>query len=156
MVERGRWGLVDQSTSMGLETHLLVVANETLGSPELTLEIERRSREHAIRVFLLAPTPLSQRAASHARLRKAVRRFAEAGIAATGVLGDSLALVAVRETWDPRLYDEIIVCTLPAPVSNWLRVDMPARIAELTGANVYHLPASAPNSFARRNQLVGR
>jgi hypothetical protein len=153
---RGRSGLVNQFTSMGLETHLLVVANETLESPELLVEIERRSREHAVRVFLLAPTPPCQRAATDARLRRAVERFAEAGITATGVLGDSIALVAVREVWDPRLYDEIIVCTLPAPVSNWLRVDTPARIADLTGANVHHLPASAPNGFARRRQLIRR
>ena len=82
--------------------------------------------------------------------------FAGAGIAATGIPGDSMALVAVREIWDPGLYDEIIVCTLSAPVSHWLRVDLPARIAELTGANVCHLRVSGTHSPARRTQLVAQ
>jgi hypothetical protein len=62
-------------------------------------------------------------------------------VAVTGAVGDSMAAVAVAEAWDPGLYDEVIVCTFPEPLSKWLRVALPERIAQLTGANVSHVVA---------------
>jgi hypothetical protein len=65
----------------------------------------------------------------------------EAGLEAGGALGSSDPIVAVDDAWDPRRYDEIVVCTLPIPVSRWLHVGLPQRIAGLTGALVTHVIA---------------
>jgi hypothetical protein len=45
----------------------------------------------------------------------------------------------VTETWDPKLYDEIILVTLPMRLSKWLHAGLPERIARLTGAPVTHV-----------------
>lgn len=121
--------------------HLLVVANETLDCRELSAALERRAREHAVRVYLLAPAAAKDRAIAHARLDRLVRRLADVGVEAVGLIGHSDPLVAVEAVWNPAFYDEVIVCTLPAPVSRWLRVDLPARITRLTGALVHHIEA---------------
>jgi hypothetical protein len=132
---------------MGFETHLLVVANETLESPELAQQLERRARDQAIRVSLLAPTLPHRRADAEGRLQRMVRRLTDSGIPATGIVGDGIALVAVNEVWSPQRYDEVIVCTLPARLSSWLRVDLASRLADLTGASICHVAASPPEEW---------
>ena len=44
-----------------------------------------------------------------------------------GVVGDSDPLVAVRDAVTRLGVDEIIISTLPARVSHWLRRDLPQR-----------------------------
>jgi hypothetical protein len=48
-----------------------------------------------------------------------------------GLSGDSDPLVAVRETLEREPFDEVIVSTLPARVSHWLRRDLPSRVEQL-------------------------
>ena len=48
-----------------------------------------------------------------------------------GVIGDTDPLVAVREALDREPFDEVIVSTLPARVSHWLRRDLPSRVEQL-------------------------
>ena len=52
-----------------------------------------------------------------------------AGGQVEGRIGDTDALVAVHETLEREPFDEVIVSTLPARVSQWLRRDLPARAA---------------------------
>jgi hypothetical protein len=99
-----------------------------------------------LRVFVLAPTPRHRRHAAKERVDRVVGRLRSAGVAATGTVGASMAASAVVVAWDPGVYDEVIVCTFPEPLSKWLRVALPERIARLTGAKVSHViarPASA-------------
>ena len=48
-----------------------------------------------------------------------------------GLIGDTDPLVAVRETLEREPFDEVIVSTLPARVSHWLRRDLPSRVEQL-------------------------
>jgi hypothetical protein len=127
---------------MPFETHLLVVANQTLESAELAAELERRARHEDVHVFLLVPALPHERAAASRRLARAIAKLGAAGVPAVGRLGNGIALVAVNEVWDAAVFDEVIVSTLPAPLSSWLRVDLPTRVAELTGAEVRHVRAA--------------
>jgi hypothetical protein len=70
-----------------------------------------------------------------------IEQLRDAGLEIDGALADEDPIVAVSEVWDPRTYDEIVVCTLPIPVSRWLHLGLPQRIAELTGAPVTHVIA---------------
>jgi hypothetical protein len=123
--------------------HLLVVADRTLGSPELTDVLVRRAATQRLRVTLLVPAGIHERASIRSRIDRVVERLSGAGIDAVGIVGDSLATVAVAETWNPALFDEVVVSTLPAPLSRWLRIGLPQRIAELTGSRVQHVVASS-------------
>ncbi len=71
--------------------------------------------------------------------------YAEAGLEADGRVGSSVdPVTAAIEAYDPARHDEIVVSTLPASTSHWLRIDGPSRIARLTGALVRHVVAQEP------------
>jgi hypothetical protein len=48
-----------------------------------------------------------------------------------GIVGDTDPFVAVRDAVERLGFDEIIVSTLPARVSHWLRRDLPSRVQQL-------------------------
>lgn len=119
--------------------HLLVVANRTADSDELFNDLKARAARGPIAVTLLVPQ--DTQGGQGRRLRAALDRLHEAGIEAEGMLGDTDPAFAVRDAWDPREYDEIVVATLPVGVSRWLGIDLPHRIARITDAVVHHVEA---------------
>jgi hypothetical protein len=54
-----------------------------------------------------------------------------AGGQVEGRIGDADPFVAVRDTLEREPFDEVIVSTLPARVSHWLRRDLPSRVEHL-------------------------
>ena len=132
---------------MPFRTHLLVVANQTVDSPDLLSALRGRAEQGPIHVTLLAPVLWSEREEARARLDEACSGLRDAGIDADGVLGDADPMVAVQEVWDPGRFDEIIVSTFATGASRWMQVDLPHRIAKLTDCTVRHVesrPAAAP------------
>ena len=133
---------------MALHRSLLVVASVTAGSPELIGALKERAGQGSLHATLVMPCSgpgFSARESARPQLDEALARWRDAGLAdVDGVVGDQDPLVAAREAWDPRRYDEIIVSTLPGQTSNWLRWDIPRRIAQATDAQVTHvMPAPA-------------
>jgi hypothetical protein len=124
-----------------MRTSLLVVANQTVDAPELLSYLSRRAEMGTTKVTLVLPTKYAEREAARARADDAVAHLAQAGIAADAHLADEDPAVAVQEAWDPRRYDEVIVCTLPVGSSRWLACGLPHRIERLTDATVHHLEA---------------
>jgi hypothetical protein len=123
---------------MAWKRNVLVVANQTAGSDDV---IARLQQVQPGQVTLLVPATHSAggREAATRALEEALRRFREAGLEAEGTIGDDDACLAVSEIWDPRRFDEIIVCTLPLGSSKWLHAGLPERIGKLTGAPVTHV-----------------
>ena len=126
---------------------VLVVAHATAASPELMEALKAKAEQGSVEFTLLLPAKgpgLAARDEAAKNLEQALGEYREAGIEAEGVVGDSDPFVAVTEIWDPRRFDEIIVSTLPGYASEWLRSDLPHRIARYTDAQVHHVIASTP------------
>lgn len=123
---------------MTWKRHVLVVANVTAGSDDVIGHL--RNREPAQFTLLV---PAGHSAGGHETARRtmedALERFRAAGLAAEGLVGDDDPCLAVKEIWDPKAYDEIVVCTLPLGSSKWLHAGLPERISKLTGAPVTHV-----------------
>ncbi len=65
---------------------------------------------------------------SRTRLEQLLAAIRAAGADAEGDVGASDPVAAVEESLTEGPFDEIIVSTLPAGVSRWLRMDVPSRI----------------------------
>ena len=132
---------------MPFRTHLLVVANRTVDSPDLLSALEERAAQGPIHVTLLAPVLWSEREEARARLDEAVEALRGRGVEAEGLLGDADPMVAVQEAWDPGRFDEVVVSTFATGASRWMQIDLPHRIAKLTDCTVRHVesrPAVEP------------
>ena len=128
-----------------MRTTILVLANKTAQSDELFKALEARAAKATIRLDFVAPPDghgAQAREDAQRRLDEALQRAKDAGWEATGRIGVSDALSAVVDAYDPRRHDEIIVSTLPASVSKWIGIDLPARVARATNALVSHVQIS--------------
>jgi nucleotide-binding universal stress UspA family protein len=122
------------------QTNVLVVANQTAGSDELTEALRKRAEQGETTFTLLIPM------GAHAkeRLDAAVAKMRAAGVEVKGQVGiDANPFFALAEVWDPKVFDEVVVSTFATGVSHWLNVDLPQRIARLTNAPVEHVVAQS-------------
>lgn len=85
---------------------------------------------------------LAQRA-KH-RLREMIDRILEAGGEADGEIGDADPYVAVRSVLRAQDFDEVIISTMPAGVSRWLRLDLPHRVGRIFDGPVTVIEAHRP------------
>lgn len=128
--------------------NVLVVANLTVASPELFNTLVARAEKGSATFTVVVPATAvagGHEDAAH-RLELALERLREAELEVNGHVGDSDPIVAVSDEWDPRRYDEIVLCTLPMRVSKWLRAGLPERVERLTGARVTHIVSQPPKS----------
>jgi hypothetical protein len=114
----------------------LVVANQTLGGVALMQIATRRASEGMhIHVVVPAtepsdmPAPADGTAAETARrrLQEALERMRAAGVSVTGTVGAADPMQAIRDALAADRYDEIVISTLPAGLSRWMRMDLPHR-----------------------------
>src|SRR6476659_1398630 len=114
---------------MAFTTHLLVVANRTVDSPELLDALRLRAESGPIHVTMLAPSTSAERAEVQRRMERAAAHLDAAGVDSEAMVGDADPIVAVQEAWDPGRYDEVVVSTLAVGASRWLQIDLPHRVA---------------------------
>ena len=143
----------------------LVVANQTLGGPELTRKLEEcvtagPSRFH----FVVPATPVSDmtpdrsltlsgvdggagllpdvnevaRAIARRRLERELSRLRESGVDADGEVGDPRPLHAIKDALRKQEADEVIVSTLHRG-SRWLLMDLPHRVRRSFELPVTHV-----------------
>ncbi len=116
----------------------LIVANQTLDSPMLAAAVSERVAAGPARFHVVVPaTPVSHGltweeletyAAAGQRLAALLDRLRDLGAEASGEVGSPDPVQAVRDALRERTVDEIIVSTLPAGISRWLRQDLPSRL----------------------------
>jgi hypothetical protein len=113
------------------ERRILVVANETVIGRALLSEIRHRAEGSNTKVFVVCPalnTPVKHwtsdedeaRAAAQERLDKSLEGMREAGIEASGEIGDDDPLQAIEDALRTFAPDELIISTHPEGRSNWL------------------------------------
>ena len=114
--------------------HVLIVANRTAATPRLLTEVSRRASQGPCRFTLLVPRPFwdAHTEESAITLELAIPLLEEAaGGRVEGLIGGDDPFAAVTAALEAGAYDEIIVSTLPARVSHWLHIDLPARVRRL-------------------------
>lgn len=118
----------------GAHAHVLLVAHRTAATPRLLDAVRARAGRGPCDFTLLIPRPYwdPDTEETAATFELALPLLAEsAGGHVRGVLGATDPLEAVRETASREQFDEVIVSTLPAHISRWLRLDLPHRIEQL-------------------------
>jgi hypothetical protein len=113
------------------EHRILVIANETVGGPELRDLLQRKVEGLNNRVLVVCPALNSQvrhwvsdddaaRASAQNRLDASLARLRELGIHARGEVGDGDPLQAMEDALRTFGADEIVISTHPEGRSNWL------------------------------------
>ena len=149
-------------------TRILIVANQTLGCPELEEALEPYLEVGSIEFILVAPIAAREEerqwdyptidryiptpeqiahALAAGRLEHELDRLTKLGARAQGDVVDHDPVARVKGLLAKSQFDAVIVCTLPTRLSHWLRVDLPGRLARATSVPVLHIPGSAGPSL---------
>lgn len=128
--------------------HILLVANRTACGPQVRDAIRAR---WPCQVTLLVPAipparswtwdEAEVRREARTRMTEALTELRRSGIDVCGILGDFSPMQAIRDAIEADRYDEIVISTLPARTSRWLKQGLPARVARAFGLPVAHVVA---------------
>jgi hypothetical protein len=131
---------------------VLIVAHRTAATPLLLNAVRARATRSHCSFTLLVPRPYwdPDTDEASATLELAIPLLEEAaGGHVDGVIGNSDPFVAVREAVTKLGIDEIIISTLPARVSQWLRRDLPHRVTQ------FGLPVTVVTAAQAERSLSG-
>lgn len=127
----------------------LVVANQTLGADALAEKVRECMAAEGTTFHVVVPACHSRdsswiteghdHAEAEKRLEAALARFREMGAEADGEVGDASPKLAINDALLAGSYDAVILSTLPAGVSRWLKQDLPHRIERNFGIKVVHV-----------------
>src|SRR5215213_747310 len=129
--------------------NVLVLANETIGGAKLLDAVRERHGQGDARFFVVVPQSRPRhgnvvydeavRDSAQVRVDLALAFMREEGIEGEGEVGDADPFNAATDAIGHHGIDEIIVSTLPASTSGWMRRDLPERLEVETGLPVHHV-----------------
>jgi len=126
------------------EKNVLVLANETVVSPQLLDRIRERAKQGPASFLLVAPQSDSVASIEAGRrLRRALSTLRVDGIDAHGQVVDPDPFTAAMNATHDERVDEIIVSTFPQAKSGWLRRDLIERLKTETGLPIEHVVAES-------------
>jgi hypothetical protein len=127
----------------------LVVANQTLGGEHLAKRVRELLSAGPCSFHIVVPatspgdhmvwTEGEAEALASERLQHALERFRELGAEADGEVGDPAPTDAIRDALRDREFDGIVLSTLPAGISRWLRQDLVHRVERSFALPVTHV-----------------
>jgi hypothetical protein len=127
---------------------VLILANETIAGKALLDRIRERSEEGA-RFFVVVPQTKPRhgnviydevvRDSAQVRVDLALEFIRDLGAVGEGEVGDADPFNAAMDAIGAHGIDEIIISTLPATTSGWLRRDLIERLENETGLPVTHI-----------------
>jgi hypothetical protein len=129
----------------------LVLANQTVASPELTERLEALAAEGPHRFIVVVPQPAGERGEgaeqARARLRRLLDSLHSAGVVAAGMIGDPDPYTAAMNALQYFHISTVVVSTLPEGTSKWVADKLVERIQGQTNKPVEHIESS-PDSQA--------
>ena len=128
---------------------ILILANETIVGQKLLDAIRERAEQGDARFHVVVPLTRPRhgnvvyddvvRDSAQVRVDLAVAFLRDAGLEGTGEVGDPDPLNAAKDAVAEHGIDEIIVSTLPATQSGWLKRDLIGDLETQTGLPVNHI-----------------
>src|SRR4051794_23718714 len=129
--------------------NVLVLANETIGGGQLLDAVRERHARGDARFFVVVPQSRPRhgnvvyddvvRDSAQVRVDLALSFMRDESIEGSGEVGDADPFNAAKDAIGAHRIDEIIVSTLPAGTSGWMRRDLPERLEVETGLPVEHV-----------------
>ncbi|MEA2249425.1 MAG: hypothetical protein QOH46_3954 [Solirubrobacteraceae bacterium] len=122
---------------------VLVVAHKTAATPALLEAVRRRAAEGPATFTLLVPNAAhglhalidpedQEHGEAEQIIELAIPLLEEAaGGPVEGMVGDPTPMNAIQDAINVHGFDEVIISTLPARVSKWLRLDLPSKVGGL-------------------------
>jgi hypothetical protein len=130
----------------------LVVANRTASGDALMAELKRRAGSDGRRVFIVTVPQEGgegvHTAKARARLAQVIDRMRAEGLFAAGMIGDPDPYTATMNALQFFRVDDIVISTLPATRSGWMRADLIDRVRSASGKPVDHVEAQASSPAA--------
>ena len=122
---------------------VLVVAHKTAATPALLDAVRERAARGPAKFTLLVPNPAHglhalvdpedvEQSEGEQVLELAIPLLEEAaGAPVDGMVGDPSPMNAIQDAINMHGFDEVIISTLPATVSKWLKLDLPSKVSGL-------------------------
>jgi hypothetical protein len=134
--------IVDLDADRQETTSTLVVANRTLGGSPLFGLLRGKAEEKPHRFTVIVPQEGGE--GHHAqeardRLSALLEHMRAEGLQATGSIGEPDPFTAIMNALQFYSVDEIVISTLPATRSGWLRADLVERVRRVTAIPVEHV-----------------
>jgi cell pole-organizing protein PopZ len=126
----------------------LIVANQTLTEAHLIAKVRELDRGGPCAFHVVVPATVPQdhpwtegevQGTARHRLEEGLALFRDAGVEATGQVGDADPVLAVEDVLREQAFDGIVISTLHPRISRWLKLDLPRRVEGLFGLPVIHV-----------------
>jgi hypothetical protein len=123
----------------------LVVANQTVASPELLDLLKRKAAEEPRRFIVICPQSEtgngdgSGSGDAAERLAHTLKALEDAGLEAVGQVEHRDPYTAIQNALQFYAPDDIVISTFPETRSGWLRTDLIGRVETSTGKPVEHI-----------------
>ena len=123
-------------------THALVVATQTVASPDLIAHLKRRAAERPHRyTFISPPSGQLTREEVCDRLARTLAELYRSDIDATGQPMSPAPLAAIQNAIEHYRVDEILISTLAGEQSKWLQEGLIDQVRAMTDKPVEHIEA---------------
>jgi hypothetical protein len=130
----------------------LVAANRTASSGALLECLESKAAGERRRLFIVVVPQEGGHGEHAARARARLAQFVDVlrseGLLAAGMIGDPDPYTAIMNALQFFRVDDIVISTLPATRSGWLRADLIERVRKSTNKHVDHVEAQAGDEAA--------
>ena len=133
----------------------LVVANVTAGRGKLRGRMKEIAEEASDDMLFVVVVPLQAHndgraaAVARARLGNTLDRMRREGLRVAGMLGDPDPYTATMNALQFFHVSRIVISTLPATKSGWMRSDLIERVRKASNVEVEHIVAEAPAESTR-------
>jgi hypothetical protein len=128
----------------------LVVANRTAASAPLNEALKAKAEGDERHLFIVV-VPQEGGEGLHVRrargrLSQVIDRLRSDGLLAAGMIGDPDPYAATMNALQMFRVDDVVISTLPATRSGWMRADLIERVRRASGKPVDHVAAEAPTA----------